>query len=519
MKAYKYTLIKYLKSPSTWVILGFGIILSFILGGWLPFTYGFNPDRQNAAVRYAILVIIIASMLTSFLSLFVSVFAGFKAAQMFRDEVEDGTFLVMLSKPITRRSLLLFKWLALQTMMVLFNAIVISFFALSVLLFDKGDELAILTAIGFSTLKSNITSVAFFMFLILMTTSTIFTSLAILISTKMGSGATIGITSALGIIIPITGVVSTFTRNIEYTHIENDSMTNTYNFISRLDQQTSDSSNNNVQLVDLEPLIDSFKDLYEQVKSDDGLLGLGISTGETDGFKSSWFADINYHFQLFSTFASDQVIPDELKGTVESISARHPESQGIFVPTKSELTNTENLDITNSFRETIALVNPLRDQVFNLCKTIFGDQITQFERLVNVTSGESLFNGMDISYKTIRQFETWFGYNLKDAIASGEVTVIDDSIPKISQTMHFNTFSSVWGLMNSFYEFIKHPATTETTIYWSDQHFVPMNQMTLQSTLMTYSLAEIQLLYQMYLQKVILTLLEQHQVNQEQLKV
>jgi ABC-type transport system involved in multi-copper enzyme maturation permease subunit len=46
------------------------------------------------------------NVLTGTLAMFTAIFCGFKAAFMMRDEVEDGSFLILISKPISRNKLI-----------------------------------------------------------------------------------------------------------------------------------------------------------------------------------------------------------------------------------------------------------------------------------------------------------------------------------------------------------------------------------------------------------------------------
>jgi len=70
---------------------------------------GSLAEKNVGYSSYIKQVYIIISTMTSFISVFVSIFAGFKSATLFKDEIEDGTFLVMISKPISRSRIIFSK--------------------------------------------------------------------------------------------------------------------------------------------------------------------------------------------------------------------------------------------------------------------------------------------------------------------------------------------------------------------------------------------------------------------------
>ena len=106
MAIYNYTLKKYLKAPSTYVISIISFLIVFVVGAYMPYK---QMDSGTTPREYAKMVITVVSSISLFMSIFTSVFAGFKAATMFKDEVENGTFLVVLSKPISRTRLIIVK--------------------------------------------------------------------------------------------------------------------------------------------------------------------------------------------------------------------------------------------------------------------------------------------------------------------------------------------------------------------------------------------------------------------------
>lgn len=325
---YKYTFKKYLKAPSTWIITLISIFIAGFLGGYLPSTI-VDTQGADATTDYAMQSIMVVSQITSFLAIFVSVFAGFKASAMFKDEVEDGTFLVILSKPIVRSKIIFGKWLALQSMMLLYTFATILTFVLTTVAFDKGGEIVGLTQMGVKTLSSQIALVGLLMWSVLMVIGFIFTSIGLLLSTKLSSSATVGISIALGVVIPVTSLVAMFTVKPAYNKVENnEALAFSKSFAhtkSIFQEKMHDLGIPTTKASGVLSLVDKVESLYskafEQLNSEkDGLLNLGISTGGKDSFKFAWVGDINYQIKSLSSFASERVVPDALKEALQSSS-------------------------------------------------------------------------------------------------------------------------------------------------------------------------------------------------------
>lgn len=310
MPIFKYTLKKYMKSPSTWVIVGISMFLVIVIGGFLPFSL-LKPDKPDAAVTYGTVSIALVAGITSFLAIFTSVFAGFKSATMYKDEVEDGTFLVMLSKPITRSKIIFFKWLALQTTIIMYTFIVALSFAVAILVFDNGYKINELKAMGIETLRSKVIMIALALWAILFVVALIFSSIALLLSTRLTVGTTIGISIAIGVIIPITSLVGTFTMKPEYSAIGSSNATTVKALAERFQMDEKEA----------EKLVDPAQTLYH----------LGVTTGDKDAFKFAQVFDFNYQIQTLSEFASEQAVPEAAK---DMIASSH---QSSMKPVKTEL--------------------------------------------------------------------------------------------------------------------------------------------------------------------------------------
>ena len=165
------------------------------------------------------------------------------------------------------------------------------------------------------------------MWAVLMVISFIFTSIALLLSTKISSGATIGISIGIGVIVPVTGLISLFTIKPEYNKVENRKV---IAFSSSFDQtkgmiekQMKDKGVDHATTAKVTSFIDSISALYDPLFKElnsekNGLLNLGISAGGSDSFKTAWVTDLSFQIKKLSSFASEQVVPDQLKQVLQS---------------------------------------------------------------------------------------------------------------------------------------------------------------------------------------------------------
>lgn len=75
--------------------------IGFVVGGYLPFAF-VDPKKISAPINYVKAIVAAIAGVSVFFGIFSAIFAGFKSASMYKDEVENGTFLVLLSKPLRR---------------------------------------------------------------------------------------------------------------------------------------------------------------------------------------------------------------------------------------------------------------------------------------------------------------------------------------------------------------------------------------------------------------------------------
>jgi len=109
MPIFRYTFKKMLVSPSTWITLMISII--FLMTPLLVTT----EMSQNYLSINAFKIISFY-----FLALCLVIFIAIKATQIFRSEINDGTLLILVSKPISRSRIWAEKWLSFQAILVMY---------------------------------------------------------------------------------------------------------------------------------------------------------------------------------------------------------------------------------------------------------------------------------------------------------------------------------------------------------------------------------------------------------------
>ncbi|WP_375318168.1 ABC transporter permease subunit [Spiroplasma endosymbiont of Virgichneumon dumeticola] len=122
MPIFRYTFKKMLLTPSTWIILVMTVAFLALFNS-LPLTsLGSDVISYFSAEGVLIFYLPIWKMLVFqiFLGLMLFIFIAVKATQVFRDEIDDGTLLILVSKPVSRTKIWTEKLLSLQTMILLF---------------------------------------------------------------------------------------------------------------------------------------------------------------------------------------------------------------------------------------------------------------------------------------------------------------------------------------------------------------------------------------------------------------
>ncbi|ALV23421.1 hypothetical protein ASO20_02025 [Mycoplasma sp. (ex Biomphalaria glabrata)] len=189
---FNYTLVKMLRSPSTI----FFLVISFILTATLLYigtnVSTFTLDKKVSLMNSTYTVV----YFTMFLCGIFTIFLATKCSQTICDEIEEGTFLVVLSKPISRLSLLLQKWLSFQLIgMVL---------VISVLLFDSAFLAIVLQ--NDQIFEQFIKSVVF-IFIFSIIYQLLFSSIFFIISFSVSSRTLIIIAALTSILLLVLNVI------------------------------------------------------------------------------------------------------------------------------------------------------------------------------------------------------------------------------------------------------------------------------------------------------------------------
>lgn len=198
MAIYRFTMKKTMRSVSTWIliILPLIAILAVLLMNissayqrrWndpiVPLTPDQMSDKLISYFRWN-WIWIMRTLVFFFLFAFVSI----KSANIFRDEIDEGTLLIIVSKPISRWSIFWEKWLGLQTNV--FLLLTISLWIPAFASFAMG--------IPSGAIKWLFTNIAltwvFSLFIQL-----IITSLGVMLSLVMGSKGSISLFSLVGVL-------------------------------------------------------------------------------------------------------------------------------------------------------------------------------------------------------------------------------------------------------------------------------------------------------------------------------
>ncbi len=207
MILFRYNLKKYFRTVSTWVFLVIALViidfLAFIL------TYKLNNNRLAAGSPLEIsrtMILLVYTILPPFLIMIIALFASFKSVQLFRDEINEGSLLLVISKPISRKRILIQKWLSLISIFIIFITPILGSQTIILLNNIKFKSLDHLIWSGF--LGELFVSIVFFC---------LFSSLALMISLRLGVKSVIGLAFACTFLVVISNSVQTFTYSSQFT--------------------------------------------------------------------------------------------------------------------------------------------------------------------------------------------------------------------------------------------------------------------------------------------------------------
>lgn len=198
MAIYRFTMKKTMRSISTWILIILplvailGLLLISISSAYQRDWANPNPvltldERSDRIISYFRWNWIWLMRILVFFFLFA--FAAIKSAHIFRDEIDEGTLLIIVSKPISRWNIFWEKWLALQTnvFLLLTISLWVPVITCSILGIPSGAIKWLFTNIALTW--------AFSLFIQL-----IITSLAVMLSLVMGSKGSISLFSLIGVL-------------------------------------------------------------------------------------------------------------------------------------------------------------------------------------------------------------------------------------------------------------------------------------------------------------------------------
>lgn len=258
MPIFRYTTKKIFISPSTWVVLFLSIVILSV--SWsLPFILA---NSQSPTKITWTKNLVLSTMLntwkiftfSTFISFALIIFIGVKATQIFRDEIDDGTLLILVSKPISRNKIWGEKWLSFQVTLILYVFLTILVSGL-ILLIPK---------IGNATIYAALLPYMGILFGIALLFDLIISSIVLLLSLVLNSKATIAIS------VGFAALISIFSQTLEFLVVIPDEYFNTSHAVAVLHDlerklDANDYSWVKEQLAEDEDYVNPIKDVMQKV--------------------------------------------------------------------------------------------------------------------------------------------------------------------------------------------------------------------------------------------------------------
>lgn len=123
MPIFRYTFKKMIATPSTWIILFLTLIFLILSWSLIPLIIGSSEIVKSLTYDQALTLYVPQWKALSFsvlLAIMIFVFISVKVTQVFRDEIDDGTLLILVSKPVSRSRIWIEKLLSLQIVIILY---------------------------------------------------------------------------------------------------------------------------------------------------------------------------------------------------------------------------------------------------------------------------------------------------------------------------------------------------------------------------------------------------------------
>ncbi|MDK2819683.1 MAG: ABC transporter permease subunit [Mycoplasmataceae bacterium] len=432
MPIYKSTFIKFIKSASTWLPLLVILFIISIIGAILPLVF---LDLRSPSIIQTYKLYIVASITTigSSTSIVSAAFAAYKSVQIYKQEIEEGTFLVLVSKPLSRKRIIFEKWLALLTIIAIYSAILISFYIFLVLILDPGNKIANL---DITPLRDQIFYVGLIVMIIVFILTLMFSSIALILSSKLASSATIALVAGLGAIIPITGILPTFTQKqplnmitppVNVLSINKIPRQETITFVNSFIQDENVNSDNIINLFDTVKINDEIIDNNKNY-----IKNLGISSGDSDLYSNLHFFDLNYQVSTIATIASDLLIPKKDRDFIaaNAIAGGFVQSPTLGGKIDVSKKNIQIHELSKMLLETIKKYeNVTRDEMYGKGIYPFFDYILRNKKIIAEQTTNDNFKNNLIKLIVSFGINSSGGYNLElqKFISSPIInTILDD---------------------------------------------------------------------------------------------
>lgn len=208
MPIFRYTIKKMLLTPSTWIILLITIAFITLFNTLLLVSFN-NLNLTAQEIFNPYLISWKSVMFFLFLGLMLFIFIAIKATQVFRDEIDDGTLLILVSKPVSRTRIWTEKLFALQTTILLF--MFFSIFVSSIFIAIPG--------LGSGAIYSKMFPYMWILFAVGIIFDLIISSTAILLSLVMNAKAIVAIMIGFAALVNILSsplIMNIFSPTKEY---------------------------------------------------------------------------------------------------------------------------------------------------------------------------------------------------------------------------------------------------------------------------------------------------------------
>ncbi len=213
MNIFKYNLKKYLRTPSTWIILFLtslimiAVTIFCIKEQALNINAYFDSNNNIWWMHYSVSAILNSFKMNNVILIVATIFFTiFKSVQLLSDEINEGSLLLVISKPISRKKILIYKWLSLISIFLFFILIILLTQLIVLLSFLKYDYNVY--NLFFQSLISE-----FFLALLFFLLSS---SLALLLSLRFSFKTIISISFAFTLLIGVSNSIQSATYKPQF---------------------------------------------------------------------------------------------------------------------------------------------------------------------------------------------------------------------------------------------------------------------------------------------------------------